>query len=59
MRHNVGGGWGEKDAVAKVAGGEKVVGLGGESAKKRKSIGSCGTKAGPCLELCGVGEWRQ
>jgi hypothetical protein len=47
LRYDVSGGWGEEDAVAEVAGGEEVMGLGGEKAEKGKSVGSCGAQSGP------------
>jgi hypothetical protein len=59
LGHNVRGCGGEKDAVAVVARGDEVVGLSGESAEERKTVGGCGAEAGPGFELRGFGKWRE
>jgi hypothetical protein len=51
----MGGGGGEEDAVAIVAGGNEMVGLGGQGAEERKAVGSCGAEACPGFELWSVG----
>ena len=41
--HDACGGWGEKDPVAIVAGGNEVIGLSRENSEERKAVGGCGT----------------
>jgi hypothetical protein len=56
LRHDVRGGRGEEDAVTVVACGNEMIGLGRQSAKKRKTVGSRGAEACPGFELEGIGE---
>ena len=51
-----GGGGGEQDAVAEVAVGEQVAGLGAGGAEERQAVGGGGAEAGPGLEELGAGK---
>jgi hypothetical protein len=59
LRHDVCGCGGEEDAVAVVARRDEVVGLCGQGAEERKTVGGCGAKACPGFELRGFSETRK